>query len=1002
VSAERFGSVCAVNVKMKIGSSIAVAMLLLFTALPSCAVDPNQPFGNYIRTRFTSDDGLPADIVDEMVQSRDGFLWLIVNGTELARFDGRHFNTFKQTKSIHTVAIAPNGDLWIGTRNDLERISSADLNQSGSLPFTSFHPGEGKSTNISSLHFGKNGVLWVGTDGGLFRFEAGVFTSVIPNLHIERIEEASNGHLYLIITPQGFIEWDGSQVVPHPELEAQLGVNDSGIHHVFEDTHGATWFATSNGLARRVNGVIEKLSDYGPKGHHAVRIYEDPNRTVWIAKAEGLFRANTSGLELANAGVDVRYMYSDRDGDLWVGTNGDGLYRFKDRAARMFTTDDGLPNKVAMTVLSTRDGSLWTGFNCGGITRFDGHTFRTYNEKDGLLNSCVFALAEDRNGDLWVGTYGGGVFRFHDQKFTQYSKPQGLGSDKVTSILAARDGSVWIGTWAGVSHIRDGQIRNYAKADGLSNPAEKLYQDRAGTIWSGNALGLDRMAGDRFVKLSSIPKSLVLPLGEDRAGTLYFSSQLDGGIFRLDNERQVFVLPNKEPYNMVETNPGELWLTGPQIFRVPAHRLELSRRPDEPLDYEVFGLEDGLATTQSPFGKPDSALTPDGKLWIATLQGLAMLDLSRLPRTDRVPEIYVEDVTVGRNQKPPGHELVLPADTHHLELNFDAIEISAPEKIRLQYRLDGVDSEWLDAGSSGHSIYSNIPPGTHAFHVRASNRSGIWDRSGTVAYTITQQPYFYQTRWFLIAAILFTMLLIAGLYRLRVRQVAKDLGARFDERLAERTRVARELHDTFLQTVQGSKLVADHALKASDDQARMVRAMEQISEWLAQATKEGRAALNSLRASTTEKNNLAEAFRRAIDECKTQTQMDASFSVVGESREMHPVVRDEIYRVGYEAIRNSCTHSGAAHLEITLEYAHDLILRVSDNGVGMDAASSEKEGHFGLRGMRERAARIGGKFTLVTSPGSGTVITLVVPGSIAFRSSTPSRLDRIKSLFNSD
>jgi signal transduction histidine kinase/ligand-binding sensor domain-containing protein len=989
---------------MKTGSSIAAAILLLFAALPSCAVDPAQPFNSYIHTRFTSDDGLPANIVDEMVQSYDGFLWLIVNGSELVRFDGKHFNIFKQTTAINTLALAPNGDLWIGTRNDLERIPVGSLNQFGSLPFTSYHPGEGKSTNISALHFGKNGVLWVGTDGGLFRFDAGVFKPVIPDLHIERIEEASNGHLYLITWLRGFVEWDGSQIVPHPELEAQLGVSAIGFHHVFEDSHGVTWFATSNGLARRVNGVIEKLSDYGPKAHHAVRVYEDSSGTIWVAKQEGLFRVTAAGLELAVAGMDARYMYGDHDGDLWIGTNGDGLYRFKDRAARMFTTDDGLPNKAAMTVLSTRDGSVWAGFNCGGLSRFDGHTFRTYNEKDGLLNSCVWSLAEDGNGDLWIGTYGGGVFRFHDQKFTQYSKPQGLGSDKVTCILAAQDGSVWVGTWAGVSHIRDGQIRNYAKADGLTAPPETLYQDRAGTIWSGNSLGLDRMAGDRFVKLSSIPRSLVLPLGEDHDGTLYFTASLDGGIFRLENERPVIVLPNVEPYNMVGTDRGDLWFIGPQILRVPPHGLQLSRRQDEPPDFEVFGLADGLATTQSTYGKPDSALTPDGKLWIATLQGLAMVDLAHLPSTDRTPSIYVEDVTVGRNQKAPGHELTLPAGTHHLEMNFDAIEISAPEKIRLQYRLDGVDSEWLDAGSTGHAIYSNIPAGTHAFHVRASNRSGIWNRDGVVAYTITQQPYFYQTRWFLVAAIIFTMILIAGLYRLRVRQVAKDLSARFDERLAERTRVARELHDTFLQTVQGSKLVADHALKSSDDHTRMVRAMEQLSEWLGQATKEGRAALNSLRSSTTEKNNLAEAFRRAIDECRAQTQMDASLSVVGESREMHPVVRDEIFRIGYEAIRNSCTHSNAGQLEVTLEYAHDLILRVSDNGVGMDAATSEKEkeGHFGLRGMRERALRIGGKFTFATSPGSGTVITLIVPGSIAFRSSTPSRLDRIKSLFNSN
>ena len=233
------------------------------------------------------------------------------------------------------------------------------------------------------------------------------------------------------------------------------------------------------------------------------------------------------------------------------------------------------------------------------------------------------------------------------------------------------------------------------------------------------------------------------------------------------------------------------------------------------------------------------------------------------------------------------------------------------------------------------------------------------------------------------------VLVVVITYRLRVAQISRMLSARFDERLAERTRVARELHDTLLQTVQGSKMVADHALKNPADQTRMVRAMEQLSTWLAQATEEGRAALQSLRASTTEKNDLAEAFRRAIDECGSAT--NASFSVNGDAREMHPVVRDEIYRIGYEAIRNACAHSGADRIEIRLEYAHDLTLRISDDGVGIESEVVEhgKEGHFGLRGMRERAERIGGKFNLDSSANSGTTITLVVPGRIAFRTGTP-------------
>jgi signal transduction histidine kinase len=216
------------------------------------------------------------------------------------------------------------------------------------------------------------------------------------------------------------------------------------------------------------------------------------------------------------------------------------------------------------------------------------------------------------------------------------------------------------------------------------------------------------------------------------------------------------------------------------------------------------------------------------------------------------------------------------------------------------------------------------------------------------------------------------------------------MSARFDERLSERTRIARDLHDTFLQTIQGSKLVADSALRQAPDPARMRGALEQLSMWLGRATEEGRAALNSLRTSTIEKNDLAAAFRRAIEECRIENSMEASFSVVGDARDMHPIVRDEVYRVGYEAIRNASVHSQASMLRVTLTYADELSVEVADNGVGMDpmVADRGKEGHFGLQGMRERADRIAGKLTVASSPESGTQIKLVVPGKIIYRKTT--------------
>ncbi|HSE20612.1 MAG TPA: ATP-binding protein, partial [Pyrinomonadaceae bacterium] len=224
------------------------------------------------------------------------------------------------------------------------------------------------------------------------------------------------------------------------------------------------------------------------------------------------------------------------------------------------------------------------------------------------------------------------------------------------------------------------------------------------------------------------------------------------------------------------------------------------------------------------------------------------------------------------------------------------------------------------------------------------------------------------------------------IYRLRVGQIARAIQVRFDERLAERTRLARELHDTFLQTIQGSKMVVDDALDGPSDPARMRRAMEQLSGWLDQATDEGRAALNSLRTTTTEKNDLAEALLRATQNGLSPTSMAVDFSVVGDSKEMHPIVRDEVYRIGYEAIRNSFSHSKASRLEVELKYGQDLSLLVKDNGVGIEPFVLEKgkDEHFGLQGMRERAQRIGGKLTVISSPTSGTEIRLFVPGATVF------------------
>ncbi|HEX5888938.1 MAG TPA: two-component regulator propeller domain-containing protein, partial [Pyrinomonadaceae bacterium] len=893
------------------------------------------------------------------------------------------------TPIVWSLAVAPDGALWVGGLQHFVRVPPSSFNQFKLADAVSYHPGPGKANDVTFIRFTRNGVMWIGTSAGLFRYEGGQFVPVGPRVLIRYIDEAPDGNL-LVINTQGFMELKGTEILPHPKLAAELGVKDNDIFQVLKDRRGTTWYCTGRGVARESGGRIEKLGQLGERG--AFRAFEDVHGNIWIAKEEGLFRATATGLESVAAAMQVKAFYNDRDGNVWVSTNGDGLFRFKERAIRMFTTDDGLPNNVQMTVIAAHDGSIWSGANCGGLSRFDGTRFQTFNDKNGLGNTCVWAITEDANRDLWIGTWGGGAYHFHNGIFTQFSKKDGMSDDRVTSIVAARDGSIWFATQDGLTRLQNGQFRIYTKADGLSaNLIMRVLEDRDGVIWVGGGEGVDRLVGDRFEKLASVPKSLVaIPYGADRDGGLYVFYDDASVTLRFDKARVQRITELMFPVGMVESEQGELWFRGNAIVRVAPGSFVRSRQHDDPLDFETFSTADGLTSAEATHPGQSMALTRDGKLWVATPKGLAMFDLSRLTLTSSKPSIYLTNVNIGRKTERAGREIFLPPGTSHFQIHFAAVEIAAPEKIRLQYRLDGVDSEWLDAPSNPVATYSHIPVGTHALRIRASNRNGIWDRQGVI-FMVTQQPYFYQTRWFVAAMVALGMLLMFLIYRLRVAQISRVLSARFDERLAERTRVARELHDTFLQTVQGSKMVADHALKNSADHTRLVRAMEQLSTWLAQATEEGRAALQSLRASTTERNDLAEAFRRAIDECRGATSAEISFAVNGQSKEMHPVVRDEIYRIGYEAIRNACAHSGGNRVEITLEYAHDLTLRVSDNGAGIepDIAAQGKDGHFGLRGMRERAERIGSKFTLVSSSASGTLITLVVPGRVAFRTGIP-------------
>jgi len=981
------------------GSARLVALFLL--APSSWALNPIQPASSYLQTTFTVADGLPSNVVNAIVQTADGFLWLGTNDG-LSRFNGRRFRRFSFRGSgstpqgvVHALALSPEGDLWIGTDTGLAHISAKDLDQADRSPVAFYHPGDPKSDEILCLHFSRDGILWVGTRSGLFRWHDGGFQPVLAGAWISRLEETSNGHM-LVINGTDWMELDGLREIPHSDVAAELGVQPNQIFDVVADHTGALWFCTASGLARQSGKTITRFQPFGhstpttPNG--AFRAMEDKQGNVWVFNQRGLFRATTTGLELLAAGMNAASVFSDTDGTLWVGRKGDGLVRFKDGSVQIFKPIPGLLNTRPMTVLADKNGRLWVGSSCGGLSLFDGKNFKVYNEQDGLQNSCVYALAEGADQDLWLGTGGGGIFRFRAGKFTQFSLPQGLPSQFVYSVTVSRDGSLWVGTEDGLSHMQNGSFHNYTATDGLaSNRVINVFEDRQGGIWVATPQGVDRRSGDRFIHVPSEPPSFgrrSIGFGETSSGEVYVLGA-PRGISRVQDRRVIEINAEMELLTMLQADPRDIWLTGANgIFRVPASQFGwVPQEHEGALDYEQFGPADGLLSPQSSYGLPNMTTTPDGKLWVATAHGVAMLDVMHLPHESKKPVVYVEEVTVGRKTEVASRELVLPPGTHHIAVHFDSIELASPEKIRFQYRLDGVDPAWLDADATQSAVYTNIPAGAHLLHMRACNAYGVWDRSGAT-YSINQKPYYYETIWFRGLSLAAGLSLLTGAYLFRLGQVRRQMRIRLEERLDERERIARELHDTLLQSVQGL-IFRFHAIAERLSDTEPSRgAIEHTLDRANQVLAEGRDRVGSLRTLADTGANLPQLFASAALEIMQNSQMEFKVVVVGNPRRLHAVAREEAYWIGREAVMNAVRHSHGSEVEIEVTYSDKTLrLRIRDDGRGIDQEHLDagRERNWGLVGMRERARKIRSQMEVLSRVGAGMEIELVIPAGVAYR-----------------
>jgi ligand-binding sensor domain-containing protein len=966
-------------------------------AFPSMALGSHHLADDYIRTDFNVEDGLPDDVVDAIVQTANGFLWV---GTEsgLATFDGRHFSPINihvpgspAQGAVNALLEASNGDLWVGTDAGIVRIPKKAVDQFDPAELSFYQLGPTTTNRVVALHQTRDGELWAGTDHGLFRLKTGKFVPVAPDLAVDHISDAFNGHLALI-TSHGLREWDGHQIINRPEIAAGFGVRENEIFSVTQDRAGTTWYCTMKGIAHQVGNTFVRLYPLDLWRTAAFRASEDPQGRVWISSKNGLYRVTGDVLETPAPGLHAHAFFAGKDGELWIGTNGLGLVHLKPRVVHMFTKADGLQNDVTMAVLASHDGKVWVGGNCG-LAVYDGKTFKTYEESDGLLNSCVWSLAEDKDHYLWIGTWGGGVFRFKDSHFDQYSLEQGLASNVVTQVVVGRDNSLWIATAEGLSHMKNGRIQNYSTADGLSsNQILSIYEDKFANIWAQTQGGVDRFDGERFVPFS-LPQlkegAFVAGLAADSSGDLYTLNS-PKGISLIREHKLIGVNEDIQVLNMIETTQHDLWFTGRNgIIRISRENLIRSVSDhDAPLDYFHLDRTDGLNSIQCSVGAPNIAITPDNKLWVATVKGLAMIDLVRLSQTSRKPEVFVGAITLDKTKVLAGQQLLLRPGAHHVELHLEALDISSPEKIRLQYRMDGVDANWLDADSSWTAIYTTIPPGTHPFHFRGTSSDGVWDRVGIV-YNVTQEPYFYQTTWFLLIVASTVVLLLCVAYLIRAQQIVHETRIRLEERYVERERIARELHDTILQGFHGLMLRLGAGVELVPWSAPARGILDDALRRADRVLDEGRNKIQSLRSLSMDSPNLANELERVAVSYILGTAIKFAVRSDDLIQTLDSVAYDEILAIGREAIVNAIRHADASEIVVELHCEpRRFVLICQDDGCGIVTRTpgSEKSARsFGILGMRERARKLSGELTIVPAQPKGTIVLLKVPDRVAYR-----------------
>ena len=968
------------------------SLLLIEGCLASAyALNPGKALTQYSMTVWSQQQGLPQDTIRAITQTTDGFLWL---GTDegLARFDGYEFVAVGKdqgglpSNSVSVLAAGPDGSLWVGTPSGLTRYAHGR--------FQTFTQKDGLPGNaVSALLVDHAGALWIVAGGSLSRFDGSRFTNFlrerdIPLRVVRGVWEDGRRNLYVAGTSSVARLENGSfrPVFAPPVLAGDFP------SAILKDHLGNFWIMGFRGLVRQSPdgriaryGAREGLTD--PFELRAMK--EDRDGNLWVATNRGLARLEGDHFRTLTEGPSqdgVRSLFEDREGNLWVGTTR-GLVRFRDDAFTVFGKAEGLPSDEPNVIHEDRGGRVWVGFLDAGLRTFaPGDPFHAV--RAGPDEGHVYSIRETRGGTLLVSTREGLEIRKRGRART-FIPPDPQGRKRVFDALEDSSGKIWMALPNGLGQLTGNQFRNVIPAGSpgmLEGAFVTLAEGVDHSLWVGSiqrGLWHVTAAGSRlYTSADGLGSDQIRSLYPEQDGTLWIGTFGGGlnayrdGRFHRFREHDGLLSDN---ISHIADDGDALWLSTTRgICRISKQQLRDfaagNRRHLDPVNY---GPEDGLRSAQAP---PDLGLGggrhSDGSLWFATARGIALYkpDESR-PASGALP-IYLAEMTADGRPHETSSALRVPPGRGRIEMRYAAIYLSAPERVRYSYKLDGLDSDWIAAGSRRVATYNSLGHGSYRFRVRAEVPGAP---PAEASYDLQLLPHYYETGWFRTLCLGLAAFVCWMVYQLRVRQIRLRFAAVFKERL----RLAREIHDTLAQAFVGISSQLDALETCLPENLRPAHIYLDLARRMAQhSLTEARRSVMDLRSAVLSNRDLAAALQSDARNWTTGAAINVEVQVKGGFENLPEDMEHNLLRIAQEAVTNASKHAQASRIEVRLERTDRIVnLKVTDNGCGFqtDDAFAGMGGHFGLIGIRERAERIGGEFRLGSQPGAGTEVEVTVP-----------------------